>query len=342
MTELADSHGHLTMVFPGPEARWPTRAATDAEVGELVSRARDAGVTRILVPATTLDDAPRAVEVAERFEGVFAAVGVHPHETKGFDDDLVVPALERLAASAKVVAIGEIGLDYFYDFAPKDDQKRALVAQLKLAERLGKPVLLHNRESEEDLLAILEGTAKGSPEAPRGVFHSFCASTATGERAIALGYLVSYSGMITFRAADNVRESAAALPLEAMLVETDAPYLAPAPFEKLVAEAVEGLPPEFREMLGNVLIAVEEEPEEEDYVETDTPDDEELFGIYRGPMRTEVGFDDLAGLPPQVVVFRGPILRCCASNREAIREIQDTVRHELGHYFGLEDDEMPY
>jgi TatD DNase family protein len=228
--ELADSHGHLTMVFPGQEARWPTRPATDDEVAELVSRARDAGVTRILVPATTLEDAPQAVEVAERFEGVFAAVGVHPHETKAFDEDLVIPALERLAASAKVVAIGEIGLDYFYDFAPKDDQKRALVAQLKLAERLGRPVLLHNRESEEDLLAILEAEAKGSADRLRGVFHSFCASTATGENAIALGYLVSYSGMITFRMAENVRESAAALPLSSMMVETDAPYLAPAPF----------------------------------------------------------------------------------------------------------------
>ena len=230
MIELADSHGHLTMVFPGPEARWPTRAATDAEVAAQVARARDAGVTRILVPATTLEDAPRAVEVAERFDGVFAAVGVHPHETKGFDEDRVVPALERLAASAKVVAVGEVGLDYFYDHAPREDQKRALVAQLALAARLGKPVLLHNRDSEEDLLAILEGAAKGTPERPRGVFHSFCASTRTGERAIALGYLVSYSGMITFRMADNVRASAAALPLEAMLVETDAPYLAPAPY----------------------------------------------------------------------------------------------------------------
>lgn len=228
--ELADSHGHVTMVFPGPEARWPTRAATDAEVAEQVARARDAGVTRILVPATMLEDAPRAVEVAEAHEGVYAAVGVHPHETRGFDEDRVLPALERFAASKRVVAIGEIGLDYFYDHSPKEDQKRALVAQLALAERLGRPVLLHNRESEEDLLAILETHAKGSPEKPRGVFHSFCASTATGERAIALGYLVSYSGMITFKMADNVRESAAALPLGAMLVETDAPYLAPAPF----------------------------------------------------------------------------------------------------------------
>ncbi len=228
--ELADSHGHLTMVFPGPEARFPTRAATDDEVRDQVARARDAGVTRILVPATTLEDAPRAVEVAERFDGIYAAVGVHPHETKGFDEERVIPALERLAASPKVVAIGEVGLDYFYDFAPREDQKRALAAQLALAQRLGKPVLLHNRESEADMIPILEAHAKGSPERPRGVFHSFCASTATGERAIALGYLVSYSGMITFRMAENVRESAAALPLESMLVETDAPYLAPAPF----------------------------------------------------------------------------------------------------------------
>ena len=218
------------MVFPGPEARFPTRSATDDEVRDQVVRARDAGVTRILVPATTIAAAPRVVEVAERFDGVYAAVGVHPHETTGFDEDRVVPLLEGLASSSKVVAIGEIGLDYFYDFAPKEDQKRALVAQLALAQRNGKPVLLHNRESEEDLLVILETHAKGSPEKPRGVFHSFCASTATGVRAIALGYLVSYSGMITFRMAENVRESAAALPLDAMLVETDAPYLAPAPF----------------------------------------------------------------------------------------------------------------
>lgn len=123
---------------------------------------------------------------------------------------------------------------------------------------------------------------------------------------------------------------------------TRPPRLTMAEFEKLVGEAVEGLPPEFRELLDNVVIAVEEEPEEEDYVETGTPDDEELFGIYRGPMRTEMDLGGFPSLPPQVVVFRGPILRSCASSREAVREIQDTLRHELGHFFGLGDDEMPY
>ncbi len=120
------------------------------------------------------------------------------------------------------------------------------------------------------------------------------------------------------------------------------PRIPPKDFERLVEEALETLPRPFREMLENVAVTVEEEPTEEDYSETETPDDEELFGIYRGPMRTEHFVDELPSLPPQVVVFRGPILRSCRTTREAVREIADTVRHELGHYFGLEDEEMPY
>ena len=120
------------------------------------------------------------------------------------------------------------------------------------------------------------------------------------------------------------------------------PRISPREFERLVEEALETLPRPFREMLGNVAVSIEEEPTDEDCDETRTPDDEELFGIYRGPMRTEHFFDELPSLPPQIVVFRGPILRCCRTSREAVREIADTVRHELGHYFGLEDEEMPY
>ena len=120
------------------------------------------------------------------------------------------------------------------------------------------------------------------------------------------------------------------------------PRITKAEFEKLVAEALEGLPPEFREALENVVISVEEEPEDEDYDGTGTPDDEELFGVYRGAMMTERAFDELPSLPPQIAIFRGPIVRCCRTSREAVQEIQDTVRHELGHYFGLEDEEMPY
>ncbi len=120
------------------------------------------------------------------------------------------------------------------------------------------------------------------------------------------------------------------------------PRLTMAEFEKLVEEALEKLPEEFRRRLENVAIAVEEEPREDDYALTGTPDDEELLGIYRGPMRTEMTWSDLPGLPPEIAVFRGPILRCTSTSREAVKEIKDTVVHELGHYFGLDDEEMPY
>ena len=227
--ELADSHGHLTMVFDGGEMKGAPRAPRPDEERLLVARARDAGVTRILVPATDREDQRRAVDTAERFEGVYAAVGFHPHEAKEFDEDRDLKLFEDLCTSSKVVAVGEIGLDYHYDHSPRDVQKRVVAAQLRFAKSRNLPVLLHNRLSEADLLPILEAEYPGTPETPRGVFHSFCADVATGERALALGYLVSFSGMLTFKTADNVRAAAAALPLVSTLLETDAPYLAPAP-----------------------------------------------------------------------------------------------------------------
>ncbi|MFI5121063.1 MAG: metallopeptidase family protein [Thermoanaerobaculia bacterium] len=119
------------------------------------------------------------------------------------------------------------------------------------------------------------------------------------------------------------------------------PRLSLAEFEKLVEKAIGELPEAFRTRLENVVIAVEDEPTDEDYELTGTPEDEDLFGIFRGPRRTEMSWDMLPTLPPQAVVFRGPILRNTGSNREAVKEIKDTLVHELGHYFGLEDDEMP-
>jgi predicted Zn-dependent protease with MMP-like domain len=119
------------------------------------------------------------------------------------------------------------------------------------------------------------------------------------------------------------------------------PRLSHAEFEKLVEKAIGELPELFRSRLENVVIAIEDEPTDEDYELTGTPEDEDLFGIFRGPMRTEMSWDMLPTLPPQAVVFRGPILRNTSSNREAVKEIKDTLVHELGHYFGLEDDEMP-
>ncbi|HKA37548.1 MAG TPA: metallopeptidase family protein [Thermoanaerobaculia bacterium] len=112
-------------------------------------------------------------------------------------------------------------------------------------------------------------------------------------------------------------------------------------FEKYVDEAVAGLPPQFRKYLENIVIAVEDEPLEEDYEETDTPDEDELFGIFRGVPYFERG-STVSHLPAQIAIFRGPILRCCETRGEAVREIRDTVVHEIGHMLGLGDDEMPY
>jgi TatD DNase family protein len=191
-----------------------------------MERARAAGVSRFLVPGTTLADSEGAVDLAASREGAVAAVGVHPHEAKDFDPARDGAAFERLAQKPGVVAIGEIGLDFHYDHSPRGKQVEVLEWMLDCATRLGLPVLLHNRSSGAEMLAVLERL--GARE-NAGVFHSFTEDAAYGARALDLGFLVSFSGMITFRAADNIRAAAAGLPLEAMLVETDTPYLAPVP-----------------------------------------------------------------------------------------------------------------
>jgi TatD DNase family protein len=208
---LADSHCHLHMT-PDPDAQ--------------IERARSAGVSRFLVPGTTLADSEAAAALAAAREDVVAAVGVHPHEAKDFDPARDGERFEKLARTPGVAAIGEIGLDFHYDHSPREKQLEVLEWMLDCARRLRLPVLLHNRESGTEMLALLErrGASDGA-----GVFHSFTEDAAYGRRAIDLGYVVSFSGMITFRAAENIRAAAAGLPLEAMLVETDTPYLAPVP-----------------------------------------------------------------------------------------------------------------
>lgn len=208
---LADSHCHLYMVEDSAGA---------------LARGRAAGVSRLLVPGTTMADSAAAVALAGSHEGVVAAVGIHPHEAKDFDPERDGPALEALARQPRVAAIGEVGLDFHYDHSPRDKQIEVLEWMLDLGRRLALPVLLHNRRSGEEMLSLL---ARGVRRERPGVFHSFTEDAAFGRRALDLGYLVSFSGMITFKAAENIRSAAAGLPLGAMLVETDTPFLAPVP-----------------------------------------------------------------------------------------------------------------
>jgi TatD DNase family protein len=208
---LADSHCHLQMA--------------DDPVA-LIERARAAGVSRFLVPGTTLADSEAAAVLACAHADVVAAVGIHPHEAKDFDPERDGPAFEALARRDRVVAIGEVGLDFHYDHSPRGRQIEVLEWMLDCARRLRLPVLLHNRESGAEMMAAL---SRRGPADRAGVFHSFTENADFGRRAIDLGYLVSFSGMITFKPAENIRAAAAQLPLASMLVETDTPFLAPVP-----------------------------------------------------------------------------------------------------------------
>ena len=214
---FSDSHCHLQLRGREGEA---------SDSGALLARARQAGVARFLVPGTTLADSEEAVEIARRHPDVVAAVGIHPHEAKDFDPARDGGRLESLARDPKVAAVGEVGLDFHYDLSPRDVQIAVLEWMLDLARRVGKPAILHNRESGAELLALL---ARQPPRERPGVYHSFTETAEYGHRAIDLGYRISFSGMITFRAAENIRQAAAGLPLEALLIETDTPFLAPVP-----------------------------------------------------------------------------------------------------------------
>jgi TatD DNase family protein len=200
---VIDTHAHLDACADRPSA--------------LVHRAQAAGVERILTVGTTLEKARVAIDLAERHDGVYAVVGVHPHEAA---DRVDLRALAELFTSEKAVALGEIGLDYFRDYAPHDAQRRLFAQQLELAAQLDKPVVIHTRAADEDTLAGLAGF-DGTV-----VLHCF-SSPALLEPALERGWYVSFAGNVTFPKAPELREAAARVPDDRILAETDCPYLAP-------------------------------------------------------------------------------------------------------------------
>jgi TatD DNase family protein len=204
---FTDSHCHLTM----------------ADAPRALAAARAAGVLGYVVPATKLDDAPQAVALAEEHDDVWAAVGFHPHEAKDCDDGAFAE-IERLAQHPRVVAIGEIGLDYHYMHSPRETQLAVLERHIALAKQLDKPIIVHNRESTDDMVEVL-GRAGA-----RGILHSYTEGLEPAKKLIDLGYYISFSGIVTFRSAESLRDVARALPHDRVLIETDTPYLAPVPF----------------------------------------------------------------------------------------------------------------
>ena len=207
---LVDTHAHLD------DKRF------DADRGETIARALRAGVAFIINPGGDLPSSRAAVALAEKHECVFASVGVHPHEAArltgaGLDE------LRRLASHPKVVAIGEIGLDYYRDLSPRDAQRDAFAKQLDLARAADLPVIVHSRDAHEDVEAMLKDAAKPGPL--RGVLHCFTGDLAWAERAIDMGFYIGLDGPLTWEKSVELRRIAQTIPLESMLLETDAPYL---------------------------------------------------------------------------------------------------------------------
>jgi TatD DNase family protein len=207
---FTDTHAHL--VFPGLIEDLPG----------VIERAKTAGVERIISIATTLEDARQTLELARRYDGVFAAVGLHPGEIPGVSMcDLKELAL--LASESKVVAIGETGLDYYRSREHVQAQKDLFWAQLDLARQRDLPVVIHNRAADDDCLEILRQAR------PRGVMHCFSGDEKFAFDCLEIGLLISFTGILTFKNAGPLREVAKKVPLEKIMLETDAPYLAPAP-----------------------------------------------------------------------------------------------------------------
>lgn len=210
---VIDSHCHL-------------QSLPAEELDAILERARGRGVVGFLVPAVHLDESDRLLELCARHADVWCALGVHPHEAKRWTRG----SQERLAEllkEPKVLAVGECGLDFHYDFSPRDRQLVAVIEQWELARELDLPVIVHNRESDETMAA--EVVARPGSVGVRGVFHSFSGTDALLAAVLEKGFHVGFSGMVTFKAADNVRGALAATPIERVLVETDSPYLAPVP-----------------------------------------------------------------------------------------------------------------
>jgi TatD DNase family protein len=220
---LVDSHCHLDFdVF-------------HVDRDEVVNRAREAGVTRIVNPGVDIETSEAVVKLAEKIPELYAAVGIHPNEVQSLAE-ILDGTLEHLLSKPKVTAIGEIGLDYYRERTAKDLQIKAFEGQLNLAKETGLPVIVHNRAATEDTLQILSAWVAGlrvtKPDLARrpGVLHSFSGTLDEAEQAVDMGFLIGITGPVTFPKAVELQQIVSILPLESLLVETDAPFLTPHPW----------------------------------------------------------------------------------------------------------------
>ena len=231
---LIDTHAHLVSL---------------EDIDGAISRAKETGVEKIISMSTGLDSCYTTIDVANKYDSVFIALGIHPHSASTYTEE-VVAKIEELTSHDKVVAIGETGLDYHYMNSPKEIQIESFQAHIDMATRLNLPFVVHVREADEDMQKILsQGNLNENP----GVIHCFTGNWETAKKYLDLGFFISFSGIVTFRRAHEVREAARKVPIDRILIETDSPYLSPVPmrgkknepaYVKYVAEVVS----EIREM----------------------------------------------------------------------------------------------
>lgn len=196
------------------------------DLDEVIFRAKENGVDYILVPATDLKTAEETIQLCDKYDFIYAAVGIHPHDTKNWDESLL-QQIEKLAVHPKVVAIGEIGLDYYYDFSPKTQQIKAFKSQLDLALKLELPVIIHNRDSDEDMMEIISSYCSTGLKAH---FHCFNASLNDAIEYIKMSHFISFTGNITFKKSDELRNILKHIDLNHLLLETDSPFMTPVPY----------------------------------------------------------------------------------------------------------------
>ncbi|MFN6963357.1 MAG: TatD family hydrolase [Pyrinomonadaceae bacterium] len=217
---LVDSHCHID----GEQF--------DADRDEVVARAKDAGVVAMLNVGTGdphSDDLRNAVAVAEKYDGVYASVGVHPHDAKLYDDAAEAHLVELVRSSKKVIAWGEIGLDFYYDHSPRDVQVDVFRRQIRKARELDLPIIIHSRDADDETVRVLKEECSRD-DFRGGIMHCFGGSAAMAREILELNFLISFAGNVTFKKAENLRDAARAVPLDRMLIETDCPFLTPVPF----------------------------------------------------------------------------------------------------------------
>lgn len=212
---LVDSHCHLNF------------EQLSSEIDDVVARAREAGVGHMLTIGTKLREFEGVRAIAERFDDIHCSVGVHPHEAESEGDEVTAAKLIELSNHPKVVGIGETGLDYFYEHAPRELQKKSFRLHIEAARETGLPIIVHTRNADADTVKILHEEYEKGPFT--GVIHCFSSGWEVAEKSMEIGFYISISGIVTFKPAEELRDHVRKIPVERLLVETDSPYLAPVP-----------------------------------------------------------------------------------------------------------------